>query len=151
MSDEANQHDVSSPLDQEQKLSQVADEFPQWLKPGIDKRHAEHLPWTQNLMLYWYDLVLIHFYFMVGFLSKHFHYANKSLVGDAKTPVTSLLLKAIQFSAVDKLKKWWINTENFVSKCQVVIGIHYFDITVWFQCTHFWTWENRYVVMLNTL
>jgi len=33
-----------------------------------------------------------------------------------------------------------------VTKCQAVISNHYFDIMVWFQCTHFGMRENHYMV-----
>ena len=35
-------------------------------------------------------------------------------------------------------------------KCQAVISIHYFDITVGFQCTYFRMRENHLVFMLKS-
>ena len=63
----------------------------------------------------------------------------KSLGGHAKTSVTSLLLKIINFHATSKFnrqywKMWKISYWN-----KAIIGVHYFDIMVWLQCTHFCT------------
>jgi len=82
---------------------------------------------------WWIKLII-----MVDFLCKHFSLRKNSLVGHAKAPVTSPLLKIIKFHAWGKLRrKHWTDVEDFMRKCQAAIGIHYFDVTVWFQCTHF--------------
>jgi len=36
-----------------------------------------------------------------------------------------------------------INAENFVMKCEAIIGNHYFDIAVGFQCTRFSVQESH--------
>jgi len=67
-----------------------------------------------------------------------FFITQKSLGGYAITCVTSPLLQIIAFHVVVKLRrKYRINVENFMTKRQAVVGNHYFDLTVTFQCTHF--------------
>jgi len=78
------------------------------------------------------------------FYVQTFFITQKLLGGHAETFVISPLLKIIKFHATFIFERqYWINVENFLMKYKAIIGIHYFDITVWFQYTHFWTRENR--------
>ena len=36
-----------------------------------------------------------------------------------------------------------MNVNNFKMKCQAIIGNHYFDITVGFQCTYMYFWWGK--------
>ena len=79
-----------------------------------------------------------------------FFVTRESLCGHTKTSVTVPLLKILKLHAVGALKiNYWINVGNFVMKCLVVIGNHYFDIMVEIQCTHCRLRENRQVVMIR--
>jgi len=79
---------------------------------------------------------MMHGVVFARFSLQTFFITQISLGGYAKTPVTAPLLKIIKCYRARKLRRtYWIT------------GNHYFDLTVWFQCTPFWKRKNCQVVV----
>jgi len=96
------------------------------LKPGVE---------TMNICSacrIWCFVDVIWYFLRNGkFSMQIFFTMEKLLGGHAKTSVISLSLKIIIFHSVSILKiQYWINSENFVKKCQVIIGIHYCEVVL---------------------